>query len=48
LRVFPAGFGEIGDLLAGRRGVGRERLTRLGVDPLTPDEELLGHGTSPS
>ena len=29
LRVFAAGLGDVGDLLAGRRGEGRERLARL-------------------
>ena len=44
LRVLAAGLGDVGDLLAGRRGVGRERLTRLGVDPLAVDEQLgVGH-----
>ena len=49
LRVFAAGLGDVGDLLARRRCEGRERLARLRVGPLTVDEELgVGHGRSPS
>src|SRR5262249_19440829 len=45
LRVFPARLGDVGDLLARRRGVGRERLARLRGGPLAVDDELgVGHG----
>ena len=40
LRVFAAGLGDIGDLLAGRGCEGREGLPRLRVDPGTVDEQL--------
>ena len=40
LRVFASGLGDVGDLLAGRRCVGREGLARLRVDPGTIDEQL--------
>ena len=44
LRVLATGLGDVGDLLARRRGEGLERLTGLGVDPFAVDEELgVGH-----